>query len=167
LLIRKMTAADLAAVTEIYNEAILTTTATFDSQPKTLAERTAWFAAHDQKHPLLSAETDQKVVGWASLSEYSPRQAYANTAELSLYVKSDFRNRGIGKQLITKILTAGQDAGLHTILSRIVEGNDNSIHLHEISGFTTVGIMREVGYKFERLLDVRIMQLIYTQGTKS
>ncbi len=162
-----MVAADLAAVTEIYNEAILTTTATFDSQPKTLVEQTAWFTAHDQKHPLLTAEQDQEVIAWASLSEYSPRQAYANTAELSVYVKSGFRNRGIGKQLITKTLTAGRDAGLHTVLSRIVEGNDSSIHLHEFSGFITVGIMREVGYKFGRLLDVRIMQLIYTQGIKS
>lgn len=85
---------------------------------------------------------------------------------MSVYVKSEYRNKGIGKQIITKILAVGQKTGLHTILSRIVEGNDSSIHLHEISGFKTVGIMREVGYKFEKLLDVRIMQLIYNQVSK-
>jgi L-amino acid N-acyltransferase len=167
LTIRKATAADVPVITEIYNEAILTTTATFDTQPKTSTERMAWFEEHDQKHPVLVAECNGKVAGWASISEWSSRQAYANTAELSVYVKSAFRNQGIGKQLITNILAAGQNAGLHTILSRIVEGNDSSIHLHEINGFTTVGIMREVGYKFDKLQDVRIMQLLYSQENQS
>jgi phosphinothricin acetyltransferase len=82
---------------------------------------------------------------------------------LSVYVKSEFRNKGIGKEIIKNILAAGKKSGLHTILSRIVEGNGSSIHLHEISGFMTVGIMREVGYKFDKLQDVRIMQLIYSE----
>ncbi len=81
---------------------------------------------------------------------------------MSAYVKEEFRNQGIGKILIAEALEAGRKCSLHTVLSRIVEGNDTSIHIHEILGFTTVGTMREVGYKFDQLLDVRLMQLIYT-----
>jgi phosphinothricin acetyltransferase len=80
---------------------------------------------------------------------------------LSVYVKSEFRGKGIGKKLISGILSAGKDCGLHTVLSRIVEGNDASIHLHNVLGFKNVGTMREVGVKFDQLLDVRIMQIIF------
>ena len=73
LTIRKATAADIPAITEIYNEAILTTTANFDTQPKTSAEQTIWFEEHDRKHPVLVAEYNRKVAGWASLSEWSSR----------------------------------------------------------------------------------------------
>lgn len=166
LVIRKATAADLPAITEIYNEAVLTTDATFDSQPKTQAEQSVWYNSHDEKHPILVAEDAEVVVGWASLSEWSSRCAYANTAELSVYVKEEHRGQGIGTKLFAGLLTAGRECGLHTVLSRITEGNDTSIHLHEAAGFSTVGTMREVGYKFDRLLDVRIMQLIYDEVPK-
>jgi L-amino acid N-acyltransferase len=164
--IRKAALTDLPAITEIYNEAVLTTTATFDNQPKTLKEQEIWFNSHNQKHPILVAETHAGVIGWASLSEWSTRCAYADTAEISIYIKEVFRNQGIGKQLMKKLILAGERCGLHTVLSRIVEGNDSSIHLHEKAGFVNVGTMREVGYKFDKLLDVRIMQLIYDQVPK-
>jgi phosphinothricin acetyltransferase len=73
LTIRKATVADLPAITEIYNEAILTTNATFDTQTKTMAEQETWFTGHDGKHPIIVAEQDRKVVAWASLSEWSSR----------------------------------------------------------------------------------------------
>jgi L-amino acid N-acyltransferase len=165
--IRKAVETDIPAITEIYNEAVATTTATFDTEPRTPKEQIAWFIEHDQRHPVLAAVQDGKLVAWASLSEWSSRKAYANTAELSVYVKSEFRNQGIGKKIMAKILAAGQEKGLHTVISRIVEGNSSSIHLHEISGFKTIGIMREVGYKFDKLQDVRIMQLIYGKETKA
>jgi phosphinothricin acetyltransferase len=159
--IRRATVADIPAITEIYNEAILTTDATFDMQPKTEVEQEAWFRSHDERHPILVAQKDGEVVAWASLSEWSVRPAYRNTAELSVYVKAEYRNQGIGKKLIAGTLAAGRGCGLHTVISRIVEGNGASIHLHEVLGFTSTGTMREVGEKFGRLLDVRIMQLIF------
>ncbi len=152
---------DLPAITEIYNEAVLTTDATFDNEPKTLDQQHTWFAGHDKRHPIMVAETDGKVVGWASLSEWSSRCAYADTAEISIYIKDGFRNQGIGKKLMSAIMDAGEKRGLHTVLSRITEGNEASIHLHETAGFEDIGVMREVGRKFNRLLDVRLMQRIY------
>ena len=86
---------------------------------------------------------------------------------MSVYVKAKFRNRGIGKKLIDEILATGQKCGLHTIISRITEGNQASIHLHKMAGFHDIGVMREVGRKFDRLLDVRLMQLIYPQESVS
>ena len=80
---------------------------------------------------------------------------------MSVYIKAEFRNQGIGKKLMDEILAAGQKCGLHTIVSRITEGNEASIHLHRVAGFQDIGVMREVGHKFDRLLDIRLMQLIY------
>ncbi len=159
--IRPATLADLDAITEIYNEAIINTVATFDTVPKTAAQQDQWFAGHDAKHPILVALREGKVVGWASMSRYSDRAAYDGTAEISLYVAAASRGQGIGKRLMEAIVIAGQKAGLHCVLSRIAGGNEVSIHLHKQMGFETIGIMREVGHKFGKLLDVVIMQKLY------
>ena len=152
---------DVPAFTEIYNEAILTTTATFDIKPKTVASQRNWFKDHGKRNPVLVAVVDGKVVGWVSLSEYSARCAYADTVELSLYIKEVFRNQGVGKRLMTAVLAEGQKAGLHSVISRIAGGNDISIHLHKQFGFQDVGMMKEVGNKFGKLLDVYIMQKMF------
>ena len=159
--IRKAVDDDIPAITKIYNEAILTTTATFDLEPKSVSSQRKWFKGHGSKNPILVAVIDNNVIGWISLSEYSTRCAYADTAELSLYVEESFRNQGIGKKLIQAILDEGQKAGLHTVISRIAGGNEISIHLHKQFGFDDVGVMKEVGNKFGKLLDVFIMQKIY------
>jgi len=161
LRIRPATINDLPAITEIYNEAILTTNATFDSEPKTLAEQKVWFTAHDARHPLMVAERDKVVIGWASLSEWSGRCAYADTAEISIYIKQELRNQGVGKKLMSAIMREGERVGLHTVIARITEGNQHSLRLHEKAGFENIGVMREVGSKFGKLLDVRLMQKIY------
>ena len=163
--IRKAVVADIPAITKIYNEAVLTTAATFDLEPKTVSSQRKWFKAHGVRNPILVAVIDNNLVGWVSLSEYSSRCAYANTAELSLYVKECFRNQGIGKMLMQAILDEGQKVGLHNVISRITEGNDISIHLYKQFGFENVGVMKEVGKKFGKLLDVYIMQKIYTMAT--
>jgi L-amino acid N-acyltransferase len=159
--IRKAVSTDLPEITEIYNEAILTTNATFDSEPKTVAQQEIWFSGHNRKHPVLVAENHTGVIGWASLSEWSTRCAYADTAEISIYIKEAFRGQGIGKQLMREVMKAGKKCGLHTVLSRITDDNQASIHLHELAGFENIGVMKEVGFKFNRLLDVRLMQYIY------
>jgi len=164
--IRPANSDDLTAITEIYNEAVLTTDATFDNEPKTLTEQKVWFSAHDSRHPILVAELDKVVVGWASLSEWSGRCAYADTAEISIYVKQEYRNQGVGKKLMSAIMREGQRVGLHTVIARITEGNQVSISLHEAAGFENIGIMREVGRKFNKLLDVRLMQRIYPAKDK-
>ena len=162
--IRPARLSDLPAITEIYNEAILRTTATFDTEPKTEAEQLEWFKAHDDRHPILVAELDGSVVGWTCLSKWSDRCAYSGTAEISLYIKEGFRGKGIGRKLMEAIDAEARRLGLHTAVVRITEENVASLHLAERFGFRHVGVMREVGYKFGRWLDVYIMQKMYSEA---
>jgi len=156
--VRPAAAADVAAITEIYNEAILTTTATFDTEATTTELRLKWFEAHDDRHPILVAEIDGTVVGWASLSPWSERKAYDDTAETSSYVKDGYRNAGIGRKLKEAIIEEARQHRFHTLIARIAEGSDASLHLNESFGFVLVGTMKEVGRKFGKLLDVHILQ---------
>ena len=156
--IRRAGVADLAAITEIYNEAILTTTATFDTEPQSAAERLTWFQSHDERHPILIAVFDGRVVGWASLSKWSDRCAYADTAETSFYVKSEYRGRGVGRQLKAAIIEEACRLRLHSLVARVAEASSESLHLNEEFGFAHVGTLKEVGRKFGRLLDVHILQ---------
>ena len=158
--IKRATRQDLEAITEIYNQAILNTVATFDTEIKTAEGQQDWFEQHGDRHPILIAEQDGVLVGWASLSEWSDRCAYSDTAEVSLFVEESHRGKGIGRKLSEAIIKAGRDAGLHTIIARITEGNATSIHIAESQGFKHIGIMREVGRKFDKLLDVYLMQII-------
>jgi phosphinothricin acetyltransferase len=159
--IRQATLADLGQITEIYNDAIQKTTAIFDTEPKTLEEQESWFANHDASHPVLIAEEDGLIVAWASLNQWSDRCAYNATAEISLYVKEEYRGKGIGKQLMKAIIQEGKTAGLHTVIARIAGSNKISADLCKSFGFQYIGTMREVGKKFDKLLDVHLMQLIY------
>jgi L-amino acid N-acyltransferase YncA len=161
IIIRPAKLADLPTITEIYNEAILKTTATFDTEPKTSEEQKTWFADHGPKYPILAAEENGIVVGWASLSKWSDRCAYSDTAEISLYVREDHQGKGIGRKLLEAIVAEGEKAGLHTIIARIAEASQASIHLHKSVGFEHIGTMREVGHKFGKLLDVHLMQKVY------
>ena len=161
LTIREARREDLIAITEIYNEAIIKTVATLDTQPKSIEEQRVWFDGHNAKYPILVAEDEDLIVGWASLSMWSDRCGYCDTAEISLYVKEEYRSRGIGRRLLGAILKKGKNAGLHTVIARIAGTNQASIHLLEASGFTHIGTMREVGRKFGRLLDVDLMQKIF------
>ena len=148
LTIRRATLDDLSDITQIYNEAILKTTSTFDTQPKSLEEQKTWYTDHGPQNPILVAEKDSHVVGWASLSKWSDRCAYTNTAEVSLYIKEGHRGEGIGRRLLEEILIEGEKVGLHTVIARIAEGNKASVHLHESLGFEHIGTMKEVGRKF-------------------
>ncbi len=159
--IRRAELWDLESITAIYNDAVLKTVATFDTKPKTPDEQASWFEQHGPRHPILVAESRGAVVGWISLSEWSDRSAYCDTAEVSLYVAEERRGKGIGRKLLEAALDEGREVGLHTIVSRIAGGNETSVRLHESFGFRHIGIMKEVGRKFGKLIDVYLMQKIF------
>ena len=164
LAIRHAELSDLAAITEIYNEAILTTTATFDVEPRSEGEEVHWFESHGPRHPILVAELDGQVVGWAHLAKWSERAAYSETAETSFYVKQEHRGHGIGRKLKRAIVEEGRRLGFHSLIARVAEGSNASLHLNESLGFAHVGTLKEVGRKFGKLLDVHILQLIFDES---
>ena len=149
---------DLAAITEIYNEAIKTTTATFDTEPRSDSDQLSWFQSHHGRHPIIVAALNGTVVGWASISRWSERKAYDETGEVSFYVKSEHRGHGIGRRLTEAIVEEARKMKFHTLIARVAGESVVSLHLSTTSGFVEIGIMKEVGKKFGRLLDVHILQ---------
>lgn len=153
---------DLPALTEIYNYEVLHGVATFDLHPRTLEERRVWLEAHNvDNHPLLTAELDGIVAGYASLSPYREKEAYRSTVELSVYVAQEARGRGVATALMGEVLAlARKDEGTHTVVSVITAGNAASVRLHEKFGFTYCGTLPAVGKKFGRYLDTVYYSLI-------
>lgn len=156
--IRKATEADIPAITFIYNDAVKNTTATFDTDPKDESNRRAWLLERSSDFPVIVSVEQDVVTGYASLSRWSDKKAYDITAELSLYIHPEHRGKGIGKALLSALLKLAENTNLHSIISRITEGNEVSIYLHRNEGFDTVGILKQSGRKFGKLLDVTIMQ---------
>lgn len=161
LIIRPATENDLPQITEIYNEAILNTTATFDTEPKSIEDRKIWFRQHDEKHPVLCAEVDNQVAGFASLSPWSDRCAYKLTSEVSVYVAPGYRGIGIGKRLLEQLVFQAEKSGMHYLLARITEGNEASMHIHAQYGFRHIGVMTEVGFKFGKFLNVHLLEKVF------
>lgn len=157
--IRPMTVADLGAVNAVYNHYVLHSTCTYQLEPETHAARAAWFGGHGPAHPLLVAERDGAVVGWASLSPYNARGGYARTVEDSVYVAADCQRQGIGSVLLAEVVARARADRHHVIIAGIDAEQTGSVALHARFGFVHAGRLREAGRKFDRWLDVIYMQL--------
>jgi L-amino acid N-acyltransferase len=158
-MIREAKLDDLDGIFAIYDEQVLHGTATFDTIVKTTQERLDWFATAGNRYPILVAEEKGRILGWARLYSWSPRRAYDRTAENAVYVRDDARGRGLGRALMEELIRQAPMRGVQVLIARVVEGNPGSIRLHENLGFRTIGVMRRVGEKFGRVLDVRLMDL--------
>ena len=152
--------ADQPRIREIYNYEVLHSTATYDTKERTEAEQRAWFAHHGAAHPVLVAERAGVITGWASLTPWSDRAAYSRSVEVSVYVALEWRRRGIGRLLLRALVDAARERGHHALLARISSDNTASIDLHAALDFEVVGTLKEVGVKFDRILDVTIMERI-------
>ena len=162
LVIRTAEERDIKALTEIYNHEVLNSTATFDIAPKTEEERLAWLHRHNRgNHPLIVAEEQGRIAGYASLSCYRDMQAYAGTVELSVYVHRQSRGRGVGEALCRHIIDMAKKDGVTvTVVSVITSGNQASIALHKKLGFEFCGEIKNVGVKKGRLLSISNYQLL-------
>jgi L-amino acid N-acyltransferase len=156
---------DADAILRIYNAAV-ETPFTFDLRPRSLAEQEDWIRARSGAYAAIVAVDGPldsgDVVGFASLSPYRDRPAYSTTVEDSVYVRADQRGRGVGRLLLDALLSVAVSHGFHSVIARIVGGNDASIALHKAAGFDLVGTEREVGRKFRRWLDVVELQKLLT-----
>jgi phosphinothricin acetyltransferase len=160
--VRPAIGGDLGGILEIYNEAVLNTTATYDYEPQTMEQRAAWLQEHRRdNYPVFVAVDNQaRVVGWSALGPYRSRFGYRFTAENSVYVAADQRGRGIGRLLLPPLIEAARAHGLHAILATIDAENQVSIRLHAAFGFAEAGLLKQVGFKFGRWLDVLFMERI-------
>lgn len=165
ILVRDARQTDLPALLDIYNDTVLTSPATFDLEPQTLAQRRKWFSEHGVSFPLVVAEGQGRVLGYASLSQFRDKPGYSKSAEDSVYVDKEFRGGGVGKALMRVILERAVALGYHTVIAAIVPPNEASVRLHEGFGFVYVGNFKEVGLKFSRWQDVAFYQLFLPTKT--
>lgn len=160
-MIRKATEGDLPAILEIYNDAILNTTAVYDYKAHTIEERRAWYKSKiEEGWPLLVYEDNLKVIGFASFGPFRAWPAYKYTIEDSIYVSRDCRKMGIGTQLLKELIRIANERGYATIVAGIDSSNTASIRMHENQGFELSGVIKRAGYKFGRWLDLAFYQLI-------
>ncbi len=159
-LLRAARSEDSAAIAAIYNHAVLNGTATFDTETKSAEDRMAWLANRDEQHPVIVAEEDGVVVGWGAFLPYSDRAAYISTVEMSVYIDPAHLRSGLGGTLSRQLLDMAPGIGVHNILSRICTENVASLAMAERLGFTVVGTLHEVGRKFDRWLDVVMLEFI-------
>jgi phosphinothricin acetyltransferase len=164
LTLRLASLGDAEQIRQIYNYEVANTTATFDLVPRSLADQQEWIADRSGAFAAIVAvdPLDQlgEIVGFGSLSPYKERAAYRTSVEDSVYVRRDRNGQGIGKLIVNELLRVAAASGFHAVFARISAASEASIALHRTCGFTLVGIEREVGRKFNRWLDVAIMQAL-------
>ena len=146
----------------ILNHAIVNSTALYDYQPRTIDNMTAWFAAKQAgDFPVLGAmAANGDLMGFASYGSFRAFPAYKYTVEHSVYVHHDYRGQGLSKTLMQALIQRAEVQGKHVMVGAIDAANDVSLKLHEQLGFTRVGTMPQVGFKFGRWLDLALVQRV-------
>jgi len=165
LRIRRALRSDCPGILEIYNDAVLKTTASYDLEPRSLEHRLEWFDSHELSDLAVfvaeecSQQGHSRIVGWSALNRFHDRLGFRYTAENSVYVAESSRGQGIGKRLLEPLIPAARARGLHAVIAVIDATNEPSLRLHARFGFEKVGHFREVGFKFGRWLDLIYLEL--------
>jgi phosphinothricin acetyltransferase len=160
LRIRSAAAGDADAICRIYNQGIRDRVATLETEERTPEERTQWLGARGPRHPVLVAEADGGVVGWASLNVFNARRAYDHVADLSLYVEREWRGRGVGRRLLDALVTRAIELGYHKLVLAAFPWNAAGMRAYGRAGFREVGIYREQGRLDGRWVDTVVMEKI-------
>lgn len=150
------------AILDIFNEAILTSTALYDYQPRSLASMQSWFAAKDVGHfPVVGLENEAgQLLAFGSYGSFRAWPAYKYSVEHSVYVHKDHRGQGLGVQIMQALIATARQRDVHAMVGGIDATNAQSIALHECLGFKHVGTLPQVGFKFRRWLDLAFYQLL-------
>ena len=156
------------AIQSIFNDVIATATAIYEYQPRSAETVRAWFESKRQGgYPVLGAISDaDELMGFASYGPFRPWPAYKYTVEHSLHVAEPFRGRGVGRRLLEELITRAKAQDYHTMIGGIDSRNTASIRLHVSLGFRCVGTLPQVGFKFDRWLDLCLYQLILDTPAK-
>jgi len=155
---RTATASDADAISAIHNQGIADRVATLDTTMRTPDGVRTWLAQRGSRHPVIVADVDGSVVGWGSLNAFNPRQAYDHVADFSVYVERQCRGRGIGRQLLDRLIELARAAGYHKMVLSALASNDAGVRLYERAGFARVGVYHEQGELDGKWVDVVIME---------
>jgi L-amino acid N-acyltransferase YncA len=151
--------ADLPGILAIYNEVIAASTAVFMTDPATLEDRLAWWRARTaQGYPVLVSRDARGICGFATFGDFRSWPGYRFTVEHSVHVRADCRGQGVGAALVAALFPLAAALGKHMMVAGIDAANEGSIRFHERLGFERGGVLREVGWKFDRWLDLVFMQ---------
>ena len=161
VIIRNANVEDLPQILEIVNHAILHTTSNYLYEVQTLENQLQWFEEKKSKQfPIIVADYNGTAVGFGTYGTFREKIGYQFTVEHSVYVAPEFIGKGIGKQLLLALIVLAKDEGYHTMIGGIDAANTGSIDFHRKFGFVETGILKEVGFKFGKWLDLQFMQLI-------
>lgn len=161
VIIRNATVEDLPQILEIVNHAILHTTSNYLYEVQTVENQLQWFEEKKSKQfPIIVADYNGTAVGFGTYGTFREKIGYQFTVEHSVYVAPEFIGKGIGKQLLLALIVLAKDGGYHTMIGGIDAANTGSIDFHRKFGFIETGIIKEVGFKFGKWLDLQFMQLI-------
>jgi len=163
--IRPATTQDLSGILTILNHNILTSTAIYSYSPWNMHQLEQWFAAkqHDQM-PVLVAVMGEQVLGYGTYGMFRPKEGYRFCVEHSIYINEAAQGQGIGSAMMRALIDTAIRQGLHTMIAGIDAANAESIAFHRKFNFTEVGLLKEVGFKFDRWLDLQFMQLKLTES---
>jgi phosphinothricin acetyltransferase len=160
LVVRRVRAADWPHIITIYNQSVVSSVATFDVDPTSVEERVAWFGQFGDEHPLLVAESDGAIAGYAYYLPFRDRAAYAKTKELTVYVDAAKQQQGVGSALYEHLIAHAREHKVHALIGVLGGENQASAALHRKFGFELVGQLHEVGRKFDRYIDTFYYEVI-------
>jgi phosphinothricin acetyltransferase len=157
--IRDARESDLTGLLEIYNQVIATSTAVYADRPVTLEDRIAWWRTRTaQGYPVLVAAREEAILGFATFGDFRAWPGYRFTVEHTVHVSAECRGRGVGRSLMQTLIPRAAALGKHVMIGGIDAANEASIRFHERLGFERAALLRQVGFKFERWLDLLFMQ---------
>ncbi len=165
--IRTARAGDAAAIAEIYNQGIEDRVATYETEPRSPKEQQAWLRSVAGRYPAVISEIDGQIVGWAGAGPYRARECYRGIGEFSMYVRRDWRGRGVGDRLVAALISEAERLGLWKLLSRIFLFNEASRALCRKHGFREVGVYEKHARLDGRWLDVVIVERLITANVKA
>jgi len=161
IIISTATESDLQPMLNVYNEAILNTTAVYQEETHTLEMRRKWFEDKQKAGlPVFAAHIHDEFAGFSSYGPFRNWPGYRFTVEHSVYVDARFRGRGVGKKLVKALIEQARQQNIHAIIAGIDAAGEASIGLHLSLGFKEVAFFKEVGFKFGRWLDLKFFELL-------
>ncbi len=159
--IRNICEEDLEEILAIYNHAIINTTAVYCYEPFSIEMMKNWFQTKKERQfPVLIAENNRNICGFATYGDFRLKPAYKYTVEHSVYIAPSDQKKGIASELMRELILRAKENGIHTLIGGIDAENQESLIFHEKLGFTEVGEIKEVGYKFGKWLNLKFVQLV-------